>query len=235
MSTPHPFDQDLRTRQQIAEIVGIAPDTVAYWSKEGLLKPRQGHAQGRGKHRMFGKDSIYIAAVLRELSLYGVQTAGLKEVANLVWGAISIAAEFPDISISVLEKAARYRSFQALYEKVTARRSAAIPENDTHKDAEHYKQFQALFFKPDPVISDLVPKLDSKDSIRMRFFGDLMLAGQAGTEYQDDPAQSRRWIFYHVDDQLAAMPESDLDTHDPLSSFIMLDLDQIIQPIASTL
>lgn len=89
---------------------------------------------------MFGKDSIYIAAVL--------QTAGLKEVANLVSGAISIAAEFPNISISVLEKAARHRSFQAFYEKVTARRSEAAPENDPHTDAEPYEQFHALFFKP---------------------------------------------------------------------------------------
>lgn len=233
MSSTHPFDQDLRTRQQLAEIVGIAPDTVAYWSKEGLLKPRQGHAQGRGKHRMFGKDSIYIAAVLRELSLYGVQTAGLKEVANLVWGAMSTAKEFPEISIPLLEAAARYRSTQAFFEKVATRQIAASPGIDPASVRATYEYLQTLSHGEDPIIADLASKLDIKDDIRLRFFRDLMLAGHPIEDDDADLEYSRRWIFYHQDDRLAAMPESSLDTHEPLSSFIMLDLDQIIRPLST--
>ena len=66
------------TRQQIADATGIERELLVYWIKEGLLIAAEGEGRGKGKYRLFGFEAIQIAAVLKELGRYGVQTAGLK-------------------------------------------------------------------------------------------------------------------------------------------------------------
>lgn len=84
------------TRQQIADKVGIAGDLLAYWIKEGLLLAAEGEGLGKGKHRFFGFQAIHIAAVLKELGRYGVQTAGLKQIASLLWRIAAFGSEQSD-------------------------------------------------------------------------------------------------------------------------------------------
>jgi len=69
---------------QIVEQLGpVAPDAAAmserirHWTREGLLLPVDQHHAGTGRHRRYGSDAVYEAAILNALA-----TAGLHLVSR---------------------------------------------------------------------------------------------------------------------------------------------------------
>lgn len=107
--------QGLYTRQQIADKVGIASDLLAYWIKEGLLLAAEGEGLGKGKHRLFGFEAIHVAAVLKELGHNGLQTAGLKQIASLLWRVAAFGWESSDETKRMALDAVALRNARARY------------------------------------------------------------------------------------------------------------------------
>ena len=101
------------TRQQIADKVGIANDLLAYWIKEGLLLAAEGEGLGKGKHRLFSFEAIHIAAVLKELVGNGMQTAGLKQIASLLWRVAAFGLEQSDDNKRIALEAVARRNARA--------------------------------------------------------------------------------------------------------------------------
>lgn len=56
---------------------------VRNWAAQGLLRPLPGSGQGKGVHRRYDRQEIYKAAVLLELTRYGLPWSVLARVAGL--------------------------------------------------------------------------------------------------------------------------------------------------------
>ncbi|AIT81034.1 MerR family transcriptional regulator [Novosphingobium pentaromativorans] len=225
MPLPASLFQGRYTRQQIANAVGIASDLLAYWIREGLLIAAEGEGLGKGKHRFFGFEAVHIAAVLKELGRYGVQTAGLKQVASLLWGVFAFGSKHPDITESDMLRAAYLRRARAKY---PARASLAQGEEEASREdygsfedwLEHHTDTTEKAF-------EIEPWLDEKAQLRFALYFDLFAENVFDQEHT-------RWMFFHEDDQLIAVPEEfytgpyDLEN---VPSYIMVDLSLIIKPL----
>lgn len=75
------YPRILFTRQQIAELTGVADSALNYWMREGLLQAAEG-GEGRGNHRRFSFTEINIAGILNEVKQFGVGLPALKALAN---------------------------------------------------------------------------------------------------------------------------------------------------------
>ncbi len=89
---PESFEQ-MFTRQQVAKLIGVSDDMLAYWLKQGLLVPTSG-GDGRGSHRRFDFVQVNIAAVYRELRRFGVNVGALRSLAELLQGAAKLGATY---------------------------------------------------------------------------------------------------------------------------------------------
>jgi DNA-binding transcriptional MerR regulator len=65
---------------QIVEQLGpVAPDAgavserIRHWTREGLILPVDQHHAGTGRHRRYGPDAVYEAAILNALATVGLQ------------------------------------------------------------------------------------------------------------------------------------------------------------------
>ncbi len=85
-----PFDPNAlqMTRQQLSAAIGVPGETLAYWLKENLIFAIGKPKLGRGNHRRFGYEAVHIAAILAELSRYGMNTSGLRNLSSLLWRAV---------------------------------------------------------------------------------------------------------------------------------------------------
>ncbi|WP_156359410.1 hypothetical protein [Sphingomonas sp. Leaf242] len=54
--------------------------------------------QGRGNHRRFGYEAVHIAAILAELSRYGMNTMGLRNLSSRLWDAVNLGRLHPDFT-----------------------------------------------------------------------------------------------------------------------------------------
>jgi DNA-binding transcriptional MerR regulator len=84
----YPADESF-TRQQVADLVGVSDDLLAYWLKQGLLVPMSGGA-GKGRHRRFDFVQVNIAAVYGQLRKFGVNIAALRSLSHLLQSAAEI-------------------------------------------------------------------------------------------------------------------------------------------------
>lgn len=80
----------LYTRQQVAELTGVADDVLSFWIKNDLLVPTSG-GQGKGSHRKFDFFQVNIAAVLAELRRFGVNIGIMRELASQLQQATALA------------------------------------------------------------------------------------------------------------------------------------------------
>ncbi|MCG7349920.1 helix-turn-helix domain-containing protein [Sphingomonas sp. ACRSK] len=85
--------QQLFTRQQVAKLVGVSDDMLAYWLKQGLLVPTTG-GEGRGSHRRFDFVQVNIAAIFAQIRRFGVNIAGLRSLADLLQAAAKLGASY---------------------------------------------------------------------------------------------------------------------------------------------
>ncbi len=86
------------TRQQLSVAIGVPGDTLAYWLKEKLIFALGEPKHGRGNHRRFGYEAIHIAAILAELSRYGMNTTGLRNLSSRLWRAVELGRLHPDFT-----------------------------------------------------------------------------------------------------------------------------------------
>jgi len=86
------------TRQQLSVAIGLPGDTIAYWLKEGLIFALSDQKHGRGNHRRFGYEAVHIAAILAELSRYGMNTTGLRNLSSRLWHAVELGRLHPDFT-----------------------------------------------------------------------------------------------------------------------------------------
>ncbi|MET1756388.1 MerR family transcriptional regulator [Novosphingobium sp. RD2P27] len=218
------FVQARYTRQQIADIVGIPSDLLAYWSKEGLLVAAEGEGLGKGKHRLFGFEAIHIAAVLKELGRYGVQTSGLKQMATLLWSVVRFCSLHPDVTESVRHSAAALHRAKARY---PSRSSLAA---DAKAPASDYSCFEDWLEDRGPISDkarEIAPWFDEMADLSFALYLDLF--SEAIFHELDT-----RWIFTHSGDDLIAVPEDlPLESINPenLRSYITINLSLIIKPL----
>lgn len=85
-----PADQ-LYTRQQVAKLVGVSDDVLAYWLKQGLLVPTSG-GDGRGDHRRFDFVQVNIAAVFAQLREFGSNIGALRSLADTLQASAKLGA-----------------------------------------------------------------------------------------------------------------------------------------------
>lgn len=86
------------TRQQLSVAIGVPGETIAYWLKERLIFALGDQNQGRGNHRRFGYEAVHIAAVLAELSRYGMNTTGLRNISSRLWRAVELGLAHPNFT-----------------------------------------------------------------------------------------------------------------------------------------
>ncbi len=86
------------TRQQLSVAIGVNGETIAYWLKEGLIFALGDQKLGRGNHRRFGYEAVHIAAILAELSRYGMNTTGLRNLSSRLWRAVELGRLHPDFT-----------------------------------------------------------------------------------------------------------------------------------------
>lgn len=79
------------TRQQMSAATGLADDVLAYWLKEGIIRPTAG-GSGKGSHRKFDYVQVHIAAILREVRQFGVNIASLREVSDILQRGVDICS-----------------------------------------------------------------------------------------------------------------------------------------------
>ncbi len=95
-----PFDHYAlqMTREQLSVAIGVPGETLAYWLKEKLIFALGDQKLGRGNHRRFGYEAVHIAAVLAELSRYGMNTSGLRNLSSRLWHAVELGRLHPDFT-----------------------------------------------------------------------------------------------------------------------------------------
>lgn len=222
---PIPFNTDGRyTRQQIAEATGVDRELLAYWSKEGLLLAAESEGLGKGKYRLFGFEAIHIAALLKELGLYGVQTAGLKQVAQLLWSVLAFCSQHPDITEEVRFQAASLRRARANY---PVRASVSPSTEDPVAAFSCFEDWLESHGKIDPKAFEIEPWFDEEADLAFALYLDLFTPA-----IFDD--FDTRWLFTHAGDGLIAIPENlNLASFRPehLRSHIMINLPRVIRPI----
>ncbi|RYF21507.1 MAG: hypothetical protein EOO77_05890 [Oxalobacteraceae bacterium] len=86
------------TRQQLSVATGLPGETIAYWLKERLIFALDDQKHGRGNHRRFGYEAVHIAAILAELSRYGMNTTGLRNLSSRLWRAVELGHLHPDFT-----------------------------------------------------------------------------------------------------------------------------------------
>jgi DNA-binding transcriptional MerR regulator len=59
---------------------------IRHWTEQGALRPIGG-SEGRGHHRRYPQQAVYVAAILSELARFGVPVAGLKAASDLLYKA----------------------------------------------------------------------------------------------------------------------------------------------------
>lgn len=219
------FNTDGRyTRQQIAEATGVDRELLAYWSKEGLLLAAESEGLGKGKYRLFGFEAIHIAALLKELGLYGVQTAGLKQVAQLLWSVLAFCSQHPDITEEVLFQAASVRRARARY-PVRAPVSPGTEDPDAAFSC--FEDWLESKGKINPKAFEIEPWFDEEAELAFALYLDLF------TPAIFDNFDTR-WLFTHAGNELIAVPEDlELSSIRPehMRSYIMINLSRIIRPI----
>lgn len=73
--------RDLFTRVQIEQMTGVDDSTLNYWMREGILRASEG-GEGRGNYRRFSYHEVTLAALLRELRNFGINTSSIAHVAR---------------------------------------------------------------------------------------------------------------------------------------------------------
>jgi DNA-binding transcriptional MerR regulator len=212
------------TRQQIADATGIESELLGYWIKEGLLIAAQGEGLGKGKHRHFGFEAIHIAALLKELGHYGVQTAGLKTLARTLWNVVGYCSEHPDITDDIRHDAAAVHRARARY----AGRSAVAPGEEP-SDAD-FSSFEDWLEARGPISEkamEIEPWFDEAADLAFALYIDLF------TEEIFESLDTR-WIFVPANGELLVFPENlglpsvDLER---TRSYLTINLSLIIRPI----
>lgn len=212
------------TRQKITDATGIERERLAYWIKEGLLIAAQGEGRGKGKHRLFGFEAIHIAAVLKELGRYGVQTAGLKQIASLLWRIVALGSDHADITETIALDASALRKARARY---PARASRASGEDVSTLV---YSCFED-WLEDHPSLSnkafELEPWFDDAAGLGFALYHELFTLSIF-------ERLNARWMFFHADDELIAVLEyfaKGLANLDRMPSYLIINLSLIIRPI----
>ncbi|MCI4591479.1 MerR family transcriptional regulator [Sphingobium sp. BYY-5] len=217
-----PF-QSRFTRQQVCEAVGLDSELLTYWVKEGLLLVESGGA-GRGNPRLFGFQAIHIAAVMKELMRYGVQTAGLKAVAELLWRIVDFCSQHPDITEKVRADASALRRARANY---PARMSVRADEIFAGRDYDNFEDWLEAHPNISEKAFEIEPWFEEAADIAFALYHDLF----TDKIFKDFHT---RWIFTHADGELVAIPEDmqgeSLDA-EKLPSYLTVNLSRIIRPI----
>jgi DNA-binding transcriptional MerR regulator len=69
------------TRSQLGDLVGLDETTLNYWARENLIRAAGGGG-GKGQHRRFDFYEVNLAAILHELSKFGVALPALRGLAD---------------------------------------------------------------------------------------------------------------------------------------------------------
>jgi len=61
------------TKKQIAEISGLSPRLIQFYTEESLIKPEKNSGEGRGNVRLFSEKSLFDFLIIAELGNYGIK------------------------------------------------------------------------------------------------------------------------------------------------------------------
>jgi DNA-binding transcriptional MerR regulator len=212
------------TRQQIADATGIEGELLSYWIKEGLLIAAEGEGLGKGKHRRFGFEAIHIAAVLKELGRYGVQTAGLKHIASLLWRVVAFGSQHSDITETIALDAAALRRARARY---PARASLVSGEDVSDTEYSCFEEWLECYPTLNSKAFEIEPWFDDAAELGIALYHELFTLNIF--EQRDV-----RWMFFHADDALNVVPEDfvkGLVDLERMPSYLVINLSLIIRPI----
>lgn len=68
------------TKSEVAEIVGLTPRTIQYYTDEGIIVPGKYAPVGRGTTRKYNAKNLVEFAVVSELSRCGIPLSDIKHV-----------------------------------------------------------------------------------------------------------------------------------------------------------
>lgn len=70
------------TKKEVAEIVGLTPRTIQFYTDEGIIVPGKYAPVGRGTTRKYSAKNLVEFAVVSELSRCGLSLSDIKQVMN---------------------------------------------------------------------------------------------------------------------------------------------------------
>ena len=68
------------TRKQIAELTGLSPRLVTFYTDEGLVTPAIDEGKGRGRVRRYSQINLFSFAMIKELSDFGIKIEKIRSV-----------------------------------------------------------------------------------------------------------------------------------------------------------
>jgi DNA-binding transcriptional MerR regulator len=67
------------TKKQAAEVLGITPRTIHYYTDEGLVTPEIANPRGKGTTRRYSAENLLEILVIRELVQFGITLSRIKQ------------------------------------------------------------------------------------------------------------------------------------------------------------
>ncbi|MFO7557157.1 MAG: MerR family transcriptional regulator [Desulfobacterales bacterium] len=74
------------TKKQVAEISGLNPRLVQFYTEEGLISPIEDTGMGRGSSRKYSRKNLFFFLLIKELSYYGITKTKMETIVNRVQG-----------------------------------------------------------------------------------------------------------------------------------------------------
>lgn len=81
------------SRGELVQLAGLGEGVVAFWLRNGLLRPLSG-GEGKGNHRRFDRMQVTIAAVLGELHRFGLNITALGSIAGTLQKVVQVGQRY---------------------------------------------------------------------------------------------------------------------------------------------
>lgn len=77
-----PKEKNEFTKKEVAEVLGMKPNTIAFYTNEGLIIPEIANPVGRGTRRKYSKNNLVEILLLRTLTSHGISLGNIEYVIN---------------------------------------------------------------------------------------------------------------------------------------------------------
>jgi len=86
------------TQKQATEIVGISPNTLQGWTRDGLIIPSIANPKGRGKTRLYSASDLTLMKIISYLSDSSFNRDVIKSLCDYLYGKLPFGVNIKDVA-----------------------------------------------------------------------------------------------------------------------------------------